>query len=47
VPVELELYRGLTHDFIKLGRAIKEAGIAQGVAAAALRRAWNMPETNP
>jgi len=47
VAVELELYRGLTHDFIKLGRAIKEAGIAQGVAAAALRRAWNMPETNP
>ncbi|WP_374565541.1 alpha/beta hydrolase [Ideonella sp.] len=46
VAVELELYRGLTHDFIKLGRAIKEAGHAQGVAAAALRRAWEMPETN-
>jgi len=46
VPVELELYRGLTHDFIKLGRAIREAGIAQGVAAAALQRAWNMPETS-
>lgn len=40
VPVELELYRGLTHDFIKLGRAIKEAGHAQAVAAAALRAAW-------
>lgn len=45
VPVELELYRGLTHDFIKLGRAIKEAGQAQSLAAAALRRTWNMPET--
>ena len=42
VPVELELYRGLTHDFIKLGRAIKEAGHAQAVAAAALRQAWGI-----
>jgi acetyl esterase/lipase len=25
VPVELELYRGLTHDFIKMGRVLKEA----------------------
>jgi acetyl esterase len=44
VPVELELYRGLTHDFIKLGRAIKDAGQAQAVAAAALRRAWGTTE---
>ena len=41
VPVELELYRGLTHDFIKMGRALKEAGHAQRVAGEALRRAWN------
>jgi len=41
VAVELELYRGLTHDFIKMGRVLKEAGQAQGVAADALRRAWN------
>ncbi|HJV69094.1 MAG TPA: alpha/beta hydrolase [Ideonella sp.] len=40
VPVELELYRGLTHDFIKLGRVLKEAGHAQDVAARALRDAW-------
>jgi len=46
VPVELELYRGLTHDFIKLGRVLKEAGHAQGVAASALRQAWDLvPET--
>lgn len=40
VAVELELYRGLTHDFIKLGRALPEAGAAQQLAANALRRAW-------
>ena len=40
VAVELELYRGLTHDFIKMGRALSEAGLAQAVAAAALARAW-------
>jgi hypothetical protein len=26
VAVELELFRGLTHDFIKMGRVLKEAG---------------------
>jgi acetyl esterase len=40
VPVALELYRGLTHDFIKLGRAIPQAGQAQAVAAEALQFAW-------
>jgi acetyl esterase len=40
VPVELELYRGLTHDFIKMGRVLKEAGQAQQAAADALRNAW-------
>ena len=40
VAVELELYRGLTHDFIKMGRVLKEAGQALDVAAAALRKAW-------
>jgi acetyl esterase len=39
VPVELELYRGLTHDFIKMGRVLAEAGHAKAVAAGALRRA--------
>jgi acetyl esterase len=41
VPVALELYRGLTHDFIKLGRVLPEAGLAQGVAAAALKEAFD------
>lgn len=44
VPVTLELYRGLTHDFIKMGRALKEAGHAQDVAAAALRAAWALED---
>lgn len=39
VPVELELYRGMTHDFIKMGRVLKEAGLAQQLAAEALQRA--------
>ncbi|WKB55052.1 alpha/beta hydrolase [Eleftheria terrae] len=39
VPVSLELYRGLTHDFIKMGRAIPEALQAQADAADALREA--------
>lgn len=39
VAVDLELYRGVTHDFIKLGRAIPEAELAQAAGAQALRRA--------
>ena len=39
VPVELDLVRGVTHDFIKLGRAIAEARTAQAACAAALRKA--------
>ena len=42
VPVALELERGLTHDFIKMGRVLKEAGLAQQAAADALRDAWRM-----
>jgi acetyl esterase len=34
--VALELYRGVTHDFIKMGRAIKQASQALDAAAAAL-----------
>ena len=41
VPVELELYRGLTHDFIKMGRVLREAGEAQQAIADALQDAWN------
>lgn len=39
VAVELELYKGVTHDFIKLGRVIPEAALAQHSIADALRRA--------
>jgi acetyl esterase len=39
VPVRLELYRGLTHDFIKMGRALPEAELAQALIAAELERA--------
>ena len=41
VPVALELYRGLTHDFIKMGRVLKEASLAQQAAADALKNAWS------
>jgi acetyl esterase len=38
VPVELELYRGVTHDFIKLGRSIPEAiGAHQAIGTALAR----------
>jgi len=40
VPVHLELVRGVTHDFIKLGRAIPEAGEAQAAAATFLHEAF-------
>jgi acetyl esterase len=39
VAVELELARGVTHDFIKMGRAIAEARTAQAACAGALRKA--------
>ncbi len=39
VPVDLELFRGVTHDFIKMGRALKEASAALDAAAASLRAA--------
>lgn len=44
VPVQLELWRGLTHDFIKMGRAITEAHDAQASIAAALREAFGLGE---
>jgi acetyl esterase len=36
VPVDLEIYRGVTHEFIKMGRAIPQARQAHADAAAAL-----------
>ena len=40
VPVDLEIYRGVTHEFIKMGRAIPEALTAHQDAARALRHAF-------
>ena len=39
VPVDLEIYRGVVHEFIKMGRLIPEARQFHSDAAAALRRA--------
>ncbi len=40
VAVDLEIYRGVTHEFIKMGRAIPEARQAHQDAARALRNAF-------
>lgn len=40
VAVDLEIYRGVTHEFIKMGRALPQARQAHADAAAALRAAW-------
>ena len=40
VPVDLDIYRGVTHEFIKMGRAIPEARQAHADAARALRQAF-------
>ena len=42
VAVELEIYRGVTHDFMKMGRALPEASAALDHAARALRHAWGV-----
>lgn len=42
VPVALEIYRGVTHEFIKMGRAIPEARAAHADAAAALHAAFQL-----
>lgn len=42
VPVELEIYRGVTHEFIKMGRIIPEARHAHADAARALRHAFQL-----
>ena len=39
VHVDLEIYRGVTHEFIKMGRVIPEAIVAHAHAAQALRKA--------
>jgi acetyl esterase len=40
VAVDLEIYRGVTHDFMKMGRALPEALQALDAAAQALQQAW-------
>ncbi len=49
VAVDLEIYRGVVHGFINLGRAIPEALTAHGDAARALRHAFQFSHftTNP
>ena len=42
VAVDLEIYRGVTHEFIKMGRIIPEARRAQADVAAALRGAFGL-----
>ena len=42
VAVDLEIYRGVTHEFIKMGRAIPEACQAHADAARALRQAFGL-----
>ncbi len=41
VPVDLEIYRGVVHEFIKMGRAIPEASRAHADAAKALQEAFS------
>ncbi|MES2976369.1 MAG: alpha/beta hydrolase [Pseudomonadota bacterium] len=41
VAVDIEIYRGVTHEFIKMGRAIPEARTAHLDAARALKNAFN------
>jgi acetyl esterase len=47
VPVELEIYRGVTHEFIKMGRAIPQARQAHADAARALAQALQSESTFP
>jgi len=41
VAVDLEIYRGVVHEFIKMGRAIPEAAKAHADAAHALKKAFS------
>jgi acetyl esterase len=44
VQVDLEIYRGVTHEFIKMGRIIPEARHAHADAARALRHAFHLKQ---
>ena len=41
VAVDLEIYRGVTHEFIKMGRALPQAAMAHRHAALALKHSLN------
>lgn len=45
VAVDIEIYRGVTHEFIKMGRAIPQARTAHIDAARALKNAFNSPQS--
>jgi acetyl esterase len=47
VAVDLEIYRGVTHEFIKMGRILPEARQAHLDATSALRQAFNQQEIHP
>lgn len=42
VPVDLEIYKGVVHEFIKMGRALPEAAKSHADAARALRQAFGL-----
>jgi acetyl esterase len=42
IDVDLEIYRGVVHEFIKMGRALSEAATAHADAARALRTAFQL-----
>lgn len=42
VPVDLEIYKGVTHEFVKMGRVIAEARQAHADMAAALKTAFGL-----
>ncbi|WP_342617647.1 alpha/beta hydrolase [Rhodoferax sp. GW822-FHT02A01] len=42
VPVDMEIYKGVVHEFIKMGRALPEAAQAHADAARALRSAFGL-----
>jgi acetyl esterase len=42
VAVDLEIYKGVVHEFIKMGRALPEAAKAHADAARALRHAFDL-----
>ena len=47
VPTDLEVARGVTHDFIKMGRALPEAVHALDRIAVGLREAWSSSDLGP